>query len=55
MLVHYGPARRAELEALCAAAPLPMRVAIDGLTVTITPATPVGVTGSGRPSEAISR
>ncbi|HYH93937.1 MAG TPA: MBL fold metallo-hydrolase [Candidatus Saccharimonadales bacterium] len=54
MLVHYGPSRRASLDALCAAAPLPMRTALDGLTVTISPAehsmapTSVGATGIGQ-------
>jgi ribonuclease BN (tRNA processing enzyme) len=38
MLVHYGPSRRADLEALCAAADVPMRVAVDGLTITVRPA-----------------
>jgi ribonuclease BN (tRNA processing enzyme) len=38
MLVHYAPPRREELEALCAQAPIPMRVALDGFTVTVTPA-----------------
>jgi len=38
MLVHYAPSRREELEALCANAPIPMRVALDGFTVTVTPA-----------------
>ncbi len=37
LLVHYGPARRAELESLCAAAAW-VRPAIDGLTVTVSPA-----------------
>jgi ribonuclease BN (tRNA processing enzyme) len=37
LLVHYGPGRRADLEALCAAATVPMRVALDGLTITVTP------------------
>jgi ribonuclease BN (tRNA processing enzyme) len=37
LLVHYGPGRRADLEALCATADVPMRVALDGLTITVTP------------------
>lgn len=37
LLVHYGPARRGELERLCATAPLPARAAIDGLTITVDP------------------
>lgn len=35
LLVHYAPDRRAELEALAAAAPGRVGVAIDGLTVTL--------------------
>ena len=35
MLVHYAPARRAKLEALCRAAGPWARVALDGLTVTV--------------------
>jgi ribonuclease BN (tRNA processing enzyme) len=35
LLVHYGPARRADLERLCAAAPIPVRAALDALTITI--------------------
>lgn len=35
MLVHYNPARREALERLCAAAPIPVRSAVDGLTVTV--------------------
>jgi ribonuclease BN (tRNA processing enzyme) len=37
LLVHYAPPRRAELEALCAAAGAWVRPAIDGLTMTISP------------------
>ena len=37
MLVHYGPARRPELEALCAASGLRARPAIDGAVVTVSP------------------
>lgn len=37
MLVHYMPARRAELETACRAAGPWARVAVDGLTVTIAP------------------
>jgi ribonuclease BN (tRNA processing enzyme) len=37
LLVHYGPGRRADLEALCASATVPVRVALDGLTITVTP------------------
>lgn len=41
MLVHYAPSRRPELEALCAAAGLRARPAIDGAVVTVTaPPTP---------------
>jgi ribonuclease BN (tRNA processing enzyme) len=35
MLVHYGPARRPDLEAMCRAAGPWARAAIDGLTVTV--------------------
>jgi ribonuclease BN (tRNA processing enzyme) len=38
ILVHYGPARRPEMDALCAAAGPWVRTAVDGLTVTIRPA-----------------
>lgn len=36
LLVHYGPARRPELEALCAASGLRARPAVDGAVVTVT-------------------
>jgi ribonuclease BN (tRNA processing enzyme) len=38
MLVHYAPARRAELEAMCRAAGPWAQVAVDGLTMTVEPA-----------------
>lgn len=38
ILVHYGPARRDEMDAMCAAAGPWVRTAVDGLTVTIKPA-----------------
>jgi ribonuclease BN (tRNA processing enzyme) len=38
VLVHYAPARRAELDALCAAAGPWVRTAVDGLTITVAPA-----------------
>ncbi len=38
LLVHYAPARRAEIEALCAAAGRWIRPAVPGLTVTVSPA-----------------
>lgn len=38
ILVHYAPARRAELEALCKATGPWVRPAVDGLTVTVQPA-----------------
>ena len=38
LLVHYAPARREELEAMCAAAPVPIRPAVAGLVRTIVPA-----------------
>jgi ribonuclease BN (tRNA processing enzyme) len=37
LLVHYDPARKVELDALCAAAGPWMRTAVDGLTVTVRP------------------
>jgi ribonuclease BN (tRNA processing enzyme) len=37
LLVHYDPARKLELDALCAAAGPWMRTAVDGLTVTVRP------------------
>lgn len=37
ILVHYGPARRDEMDAMCAAAGPWVRTALDGLTVTIRP------------------
>lgn len=37
LLVHYGPARRADLDHLCGGAPLPVRAAVDGLTITVSP------------------
>jgi ribonuclease BN (tRNA processing enzyme) len=45
MLVHYGPARRTELDALCAASGLSARAAVDGMVVTVTPATAAQATG----------
>ena len=47
MLVHYAPARRAELEALCRAAGPWAHVAVDGLTMTVEPTQrPAAVSGS---------
>lgn len=37
LLVHYGPARRADLDRLCAEAPLHVQAAVDGLTITVAP------------------
>jgi ribonuclease BN (tRNA processing enzyme) len=37
ILVHYGPARKAEMDAMCAAAGPWVRTAVDGLTVTVQP------------------
>ncbi len=39
ILVHYAPARRAELQALCVDAGSWVQPAVDGLTVTVTPVT----------------
>ena len=38
ILVHYGPARRDEMDAMCAKAGPWVRTAVDGLTVTVRPA-----------------
>jgi ribonuclease BN (tRNA processing enzyme) len=38
MLVHYGPARRADLEAMCRSAGSWAQAAVDGLTITVDPA-----------------
>jgi ribonuclease BN (tRNA processing enzyme) len=40
ILVHYGPARRPEMDAMCAAAGPWVRTAVDGLTVTVRPSRP---------------
>jgi ribonuclease BN (tRNA processing enzyme) len=37
ILVHYGPARRSEMDAMCASAGPWVRTAVDGLTVTVRP------------------
>jgi ribonuclease BN (tRNA processing enzyme) len=37
VLVHYGPARRPEMDRLCAAAGPWVRTAVDGLTITVRP------------------
>ncbi|MGH2473816.1 MAG: hypothetical protein ACRDIL_01015, partial [Candidatus Limnocylindrales bacterium] len=37
VLVHYAPARRAEMDVLCAAEGPWVRTAVDGLTITVTP------------------
>jgi ribonuclease BN (tRNA processing enzyme) len=38
LLVHYGPGRRAELDALCATSGIVARPAVDGAVVTVSPA-----------------
>jgi ribonuclease BN (tRNA processing enzyme) len=38
VLVHYGPARKPEMDAMCAAAGPWVRTAVDGLTITVRPA-----------------
>jgi len=38
LLVHYAPARREELEAMCAAAPVAIQPAVAGLVRTVVPA-----------------
>ena len=40
ILVHYGPARRPEMDEMCAAAGPWVRTAVDGLTVTVRPSQP---------------
>jgi ribonuclease BN (tRNA processing enzyme) len=50
MLVHYGPGRRDELEALCAASGLQARPAVDGAVVTVRPAAPAIRGAAGQPS-----
>ena len=40
LLVHFGPERLAELEAICSAAGPWVRPAIDGLTITVNPSVP---------------
>jgi ribonuclease BN (tRNA processing enzyme) len=54
VLVHYAPARRAEIDALCAAAGPWVRTAVDGLTVTVRPAADEGAAsvGEGREESA---
>lgn len=42
ILVHYGPARRPEMDAMCAAAGSWVRTGVDGLTVTVRPSRPRG-------------
>jgi ribonuclease BN (tRNA processing enzyme) len=37
LLVHYAPARREELEAMCAAAPIAIQPAVAGLVRTVVP------------------
>jgi ribonuclease BN (tRNA processing enzyme) len=43
ILVHYGPARRPEMDEMCAAAGPWVRTAVDGLTVTVRPSRRRGV------------
>lgn len=49
MLVHYAPARRPELDALCAASGLRARPAIDGAVVTVTHGRSADVASDPRP------
>ncbi len=53
VLVHYGPARRPELERLCAAAGTWVRPAVDGLTITVEPAD-VSTVATGRAAATAS-
>ena len=46
LLVHYPPARQAELADLCAASGVPARPALDGLIVTVRPSSTIAV-GAG--------
>lgn len=50
LLVHYGPERLAELDAICAVAGPWVRPAVDGLTVTVNPS--AGRRNADRPSTA---
>ena len=53
LLVHYGPNRRPELEALCAASGLRARPAVDGAVVTVRPpASPIA--GAAEPSSGLA-
>jgi ribonuclease BN (tRNA processing enzyme) len=49
ILVHYGPARKPEMDVMCAAAGPWVRTAVDGLTVTVRPSE-----GRTRPTDAAS-
>ncbi len=50
LLVHYSPARRERIEALCAAAGAWVRPAVDGLTITIAPGAAVAVGTTAAPA-----
>jgi len=47
LLVHYDPERLTELDGICTAAGTFVRPAVNGLTVTVTPATGAGAGGPG--------
>jgi ribonuclease BN (tRNA processing enzyme) len=49
ILVHYGPARKPEMDVMCAAAGPWVRTAVDGLTVTVRPSK-----DKSRPTDATS-
>jgi ribonuclease BN (tRNA processing enzyme) len=53
LLVHYSPARRAELEGLCAAAGPWIRPAVPGLTAIISPGRPAAI-AFGSPASTLS-
>jgi ribonuclease BN (tRNA processing enzyme) len=53
ILVHYGPARKAEIDAMCAAAGPWVRTAVDGLTVTVRPS-PAGARVEEQSSASVS-
>jgi hypothetical protein len=52
LLVHYDPDRLPELDSICTAAGRFVRPAIDGQTVTVTPATGAGGPGLAAAWEA---
>ena len=51
LLVHFGPGRQADLDALCAASGIVARPAVDGLTVTVRSGAATTTGASDRPSD----